>query len=157
MATVQSSYSATMTAAVAGMLANQREHHIDSRVCETAAGIGFGVAVSQGTADNGAVLGAAASTGFVGISIKETTTNPSTVDEYQQYENLPVLTDGDVWVTTGGIVTAGGDVTFLKTTGVLSSTAADSDNFTITGARWMTSAASGALAVVRLSGSLPSA
>lgn len=157
MAVVQSSYSATMAAAVAGMVANQRENCIDSRVVETAAGIGFGVVVGQGSADNGAVLGASAATGFVGISAREITTDPASVDKYSQYGNMPVLTEGDIWVTTGGIVAAGGDVTFNKTTGVLSSAAADTNNFAITGARWMTSAASGALAVVRLTGAMPSA
>lgn len=156
MATVQSAYSETIERAVAGLPADA-DHHIDTRICETAAGIGFGLAVGQGTSDNEAALNPSANTDFVGITVRDKTLVNSSDDLYAQYENMAVMTRGDIWVTTGGDVVAGGDVTFVKSTGVLSSAATSGTQFAITGARWMTTAASGALAKVRLSGAVPAA
>lgn len=157
MAVVQNSYSETQRRAIAGMVANMTNYDADTCIVETAAGIGFGLACGQGTADNGAVLGATAATDFRGISIRDVTLAPEDEDKYQEDANIALLTEGDIWVTTGGVVEAGDDVTFSSTTGVLSTVAASGSQFTITGARWMTSAGSGALAVVRLSGHVPAA
>lgn len=153
MAFVQTTYSENQAIAFPGMPADH-DHSIDTRICETAAGIGFGVAVSQGTADKGALIGGASAAVFVGVTVKDITV---TDDEYAQYDNMGVMYRGTIWVTVGGDVTAGGDVTFASTTGVLSSAAAGGTQFTIAGARWMTDASSGGLAKLRLSGSLPSA
>jgi hypothetical protein len=64
---------------------------------------------------------------------------------------------GTMWVTVGGDVVDGADVTFNGTTGVLSSTAAGAGQFAITGARWLDTVSSGGLARVYLGGALPSA
>lgn len=157
MAVVQNSYSETHRKAVAGMVANMTNYDADTGIVETAGGIGFGLAVSQGTADDGILIGASAAAKFRGISIRDVTLAPGDNDKYQRYANISVLTEGDIWVTTGGAVNAGDDVTFDSGTGVLSSAASSGTQFTISGARWMTSAGSGELAVVRLSGHLPSA
>lgn len=154
---VQSSYSARIPAAVAGMVADMQNYKIDTRICETAAGIGFGLAVGRGSADNGAILGGAAAADFLGISVRDVTLMNNDGDEYARYSNMAVLTEGTIWVTVGGDVTDGADVTFNGTTGVLSSTAAGDGQFAITGARWMDTVSSGGLARLRLSGHLPSA
>jgi len=156
MATVQSTYSENIAAAVAGMPADA-DYHADTRVCETAAGIGFGLAVGQGTSAKEGKLDAAADTDFVGVTIRDKTLVNDSEDLYEQYENMAVMTRGDIWVTTGASVSAGDDVTYVKSTGVLSSAAASGTQFAITGARWMTTAGSGALAILRLGGALPSA
>ena len=67
------------------------------------------------------------------------------------------MTRGRIWVVVGGDVTDGADVTFSSTTGVLSSTAVGAGQFAITGARWMTTATNGNLALLHLGGALPSA
>ncbi|WP_225768516.1 hypothetical protein [Inquilinus sp. Marseille-Q2685] len=157
MAVVQTSYSETMRPATAGMIANLTNADADSRIVETAAGIGFGLAVGQGAAAKGAVLGAAAAAGFVGISIRDVVLDPADNDTYRQGAGIAVLTEGDIWVVTGGAVTAGDAVVFEAATGILSSLPADSTHFAIAGARWMTAAAGGGLAVLRLGGALPSA
>lgn len=153
---IQSTYAERITKAVAGMLADA-DAHVDTRICETAAGIGFGLAVGQGTSDNEAKLDAAAAADFVGITVRDRTLVNDSADKYEQYENMAVITRGDIWVTTGGVVSAGDDVTYSKSTGVLSSAAPSGTQFAITGARWMTSAGSGGLARVRLGGAVPSA
>lgn len=157
MAVTQSAYSETQPVGYNGMIATEVEFEAITGIVETVAGIGVGKACSQGTADKGVVLGAAAATAFMGISVADPTIPAGNAGLFLETENIPLVNRGEVWVTTGGDVVAGGDVTFDATTGVLSSIAADGSNFTIAGARWMTSAASGALARLRLSGNLPSA
>lgn len=157
MATVQSTYSELQPIAQAGMPASG-DFSVDTRNCETAAGIAFGVAVSQGTADDGAVIGGASAAVFVGVTIADKSVpNDGGADGYNQYDSMGVMTRGRIWVTVGGDVTDGGDVTFALATGVLSSIAAGAANFAITGARWMTTATSGNLALLHLGGALPSA
>jgi len=153
MSVIQDTYSENQPIAYAGMPADA-DHSIDTRICETVAGIGFGVAVSQGSADKGGLIGGASAAVFAGVTVKDVT---CLGDEYAQYDNMGVMYRGTVWVTVGGDVTDGGDVTFASTTGVLSSAAASGSQFAIAGARWMTTAASGSLAKLRLSGHLPSA
>jgi len=94
MAVVQSTYGDTMEPAVAGMSANMTNWDADTRICETAAGIGFGLACAQGTGDKGAVLGGATAT-FVGVSVKDITLINAVGDEYQQYDNMGVANEGD--------------------------------------------------------------
>lgn len=155
MAVVQTSYRETLRPATAGTIANMTQADVDTRLVETAAGIPFGVAVGQGVAAKGAVLGAAAAERFAGISIRDVALDPRDGDKYLQGANIAVLTEGDIWVTVGAAVTAGQDVTFAAASGALSSAAVGAGQFAIPGARWMTSATAGALAVVRLGGALP--
>ncbi|HMG49875.1 MAG TPA: hypothetical protein VK597_04715 [Inquilinus sp.] len=157
MAVVQNSYSETLRPGVAGLVANMTNADGDTRIVETAGGIPFGVAVGQGAAARGAVLGAAAAAGFVGISIRDVTLDSSPADRYLLNDSIAVLTEGDIWVVVGGAVAAGQDVTFAAATGVLSSVAGDGANFAVAGARWMTAAGAGGLAVLRLGGALPAA
>lgn len=154
---VQTSYSARMPAATAGLVADMQTARIDTRICETAAGIGFGLAVGRGSADNGAVLGSSAATDFLGISVRDVTLMNADGDEYARYSNMAVMSEGTIWVTVGGDVVDGDIVTYSSTTGVLSSIAADGSNFAITGARFLDTVSSGGLARVRLGGALPSA
>ena len=150
---VQSSYSERHAAAVAGMIANMREADVDSFTCETSAGIGFGLAVGNGSAEGGVVLGASAATGFRGVSVKDMTLvkqESQTVDKYQQYDTMGVLIEGDIWVTVDGAVSRGNNVTFDSTTGKFGTIAADSTHFLVTNAQWMTGAADGGLAILRL-------
>lgn len=154
---VQTTYSATMGRAVAGLIADMQNSRVDSRICETAAGIGFGLAVGRGSADGGAVLGSTAATDFLGISVRDVTLVNADGDEYPRYGTMGVMTEGTIWVTVGGDVVDGDIVTYAAATGVLSSIAADGSNFAITGARFLDTVSSGGLARVRLGGALPSA
>lgn len=158
MAIVQSTYTEVQPIGQPGMLASS-DHSIDTRICETVGGIPFGVAVSQGAAENGALIGGASAAVFAGVSVQDMSVelDPANTDRYPRYAPMGVITRGDIWVTVGGNVTAGGDVTFAQASGVLSSAAAGAGQFAIAGARWMTNASSGGIARLRLSGSLPSA
>ena len=153
MAVVQSSYSERITGPLAfGTPANQHSAVIDTRVSEDSDDIPFGRAVGQGTADKGCVLAAAAATAFVGVSVRDIAKDDADDDEYVRYENVGVLVQGDIWVEADGIVAAGNNVTFETTTGKFGTVAADGTHILLVGARWMTSAASGAAAILRLTG-----
>lgn len=152
---LQTTYGDTMKPGKAGMVANMTNWDGDTLICETEAGIPFGRVVGQGVDPKGGVIGAAAATGFRGISIRDVTLESTDGDKYVEGQNMGVLNEGDIWVVTGGQVTAGQDVTFAAATGILSSAGASGSQFAIAGARWMTSAGSGELAIVRLSGHVP--
>lgn len=152
-AVVQASYSENIDAARAGMRANMNIDRVDTRICETEAGIGFGLAVSQGTGDKGAVIGGTLA-GFSGITVRDVTLEPGDEDVYQEGANMGVLTEGDIWVVAAAAVSAGQVVHFNATTGALTNTGGQGP---IVGARWMTSADQGGLAIVRLGGGMPAA
>jgi len=157
MPSVQTTYSENQAIALPGMPADA-DYSADTRICETVAGIGFGVAVSQGSADKGALIGAAAAANFVGVTIADkTVANDGGADGYNQYDNMGVMYRGTIWIQVGGNVADGEDATFNSTTGVLSSAATSGTQFAIAGARWMTTASSGGFAKLRLGGALPSA
>ena len=148
-----------------GQVANFGLCRIDSRIVETAAGIGFGLAVGQGSEENGCVLGQAADTAatghvadtFVGITATDPTRYPVAANETDEYVHRAVanvLTEGDIWVSPAAAVALGADVTFNRTTGRLSSAAAAAGQPSIPGARWMTAGTANGIARVRLTGQL---
>jgi hypothetical protein len=150
-APVQTVYTRYMTPGQNGMLADETNFVSDTKIVETAAGIGFGLGVSQGTNDRGCIIGGAA---FVGVTWADKTllrtdviTDP--IDTYLQYDNAGVLSAGDIWVNVYASVTPATTVTFSATTGQIGLAGT-----TITHARYMTSAAGSAgtpvLAVLRL-------
>ena len=155
MAVVQSTYEETHRVAVAGML-HGTKHRVDTRVTEGADGIGFGLCCKKGTNDSDAALGAATND-YVGISVKDPTLIPRDEDKYTAGVPMAVMTDGDIWVTADGAVTDGANVSASTTTGRLGTTAPDGTHIAIVGARWMTTAADGGLAIVRLTGTLGAA
>ena len=149
-APVQTNYTRYQPVAQNGMLADETNWAADTRIVETAAGIGFGLAVSQGVNDKGCIIGGSA---FVGVTRADQTlpqaAGITTIDIYPQYDNAAVLTMGDIWVYCYGNVTPATTVTFDAATGKPGAAGT-----TITHARWMTSAAGSAgtpvLAVLRL-------
>jgi hypothetical protein len=160
-APVQSIYTRYQPIGQNGDLASSINFSADTRIVETAAGIGFGLAVSQGVlSDAGCVIGGSA---FVGVTRRDVTIaradlsatpgqipqNTYPVDLYPQSDNVGVLVTGDIWVNCYASVTPATAVTFSATTGQFGLAGT-----TITDARWMTtavgSAGTPALAVLRL-------
>lgn len=145
MPAVQSTYSAVMSNGAAGQVADLSLSDVISRECEPAS-IAFGKPVVQGTADHQAKIGAAGV--FIGITVRDVTLDSRRSDAYAQYDTMGVLTKGVIWVVASEDVVAG-DVVYRTTAGLLNKTS--SGNTLIANARWETSAASGALAKLRLS------
>jgi hypothetical protein len=82
---LQSTYGEDIGVGVEGALASMNNWDADTRIVETAAGIGFGKAVSRGSGERGVVLGGSQ---FAGISIRDIAQPASSSadpDEYQQY------------------------------------------------------------------------
>lgn len=126
---VQSNYRPQIAPAVAGMIADEASWDATTRICETAAGIGFGLAVSVGTlSDKGAVLGG---TSFIGITIRDITldripidpdaaTDYATADTYPKLANMGVLTRGTIWVVAMADVKSGDPVYYSSADGTFS-------------------------------------
>jgi hypothetical protein len=144
--TVQSSYSRYQSAGVAGAFADMSGWDADSLICESAS-IGFGLAVSAGTADNGAVLGGAT---FRGISVRDITVVHSTADRYEQHDNMAAAVRGDIWVLTATAVVNRKQAYYNSSTGEIGGSGI-SNAVAIAGAVFLDTAGSGAMARVRLS------
>lgn len=144
MPAVQTVYGTTHAAAFAGMVANSETFNSITRVCETVAGIGFGVPAVRGTADNQCAVAAAASLPY-GVTIADPS-QPG--DLYARYANVAILTQGVIWVVTGENVTDGAPVYYVPATGVWVTTAGA--NILLPDAVWDTTALLGALAKIRI-------
>jgi len=109
MAEVQTTYTEFPAAGYPGMVANGETSNRITRTCEDAGGIGFGVAAFRGTGDHGCTATPAAGA-FLGMTIAHEALGRlagQDADEYPQYENVAIMTQGVIWVTAGEAVTDG--------------------------------------------------
>lgn len=117
---VQTVYKPQILPAVVGMIADEASAEVMTRICETSAGIGFGLAVTLGTlSDKGALLGGTSAGAFLGVSVRDITLDRlpidplaadgtlTSADTYPQYANMAVLTRGNIWVLCYGGGAAG--------------------------------------------------
>lgn len=149
---IQSSYNERIGVAVAGLIANLRDSICRTKQLESAT-LGFGLAVCQGTADDGITLGGSALTKFQGVSVRDVTLVPDNSDQYVQTNNVAVLQEGDIWVQIGAAVGPADAVYFNPTTGVFYKTSAGGALGPIAGARWLkTAALADGIALLSLSG-----
>lgn len=147
----QTSYSIKQPKAYAGLIYTQAPHDIVSRLVETVAGIGFGVAVSRGTDKERQIV--AGGTDFLGITIrsldKEGAANTGAI-QWNETESAGVLRDGYIWAVCPAGCNPGDAVKYTDATGVLDAGAAAADETQLDGATWETVAAAGELAVIRI-------
>lgn len=141
----QANYNDRAPIATVGQCADMTTADTVSRICETGP-IGFGLAVIKGTTDKQALLGAAGV--FVGVTVEDKTLLPDDADQYVAGGAMCVATRGH-WYVTAGEAVAYGDAVYRTAAGVLNKTA--SGNTLVANARWESTAASGALAIIRLS------
>lgn len=123
--TIQSTYSTSIPAGFAGMLANGETQNRISRTIEDAAGIAFGKAAFRGTGDHGVTATPAAAT-FMGIVIADAGQVPGvgeTADTVPQYGTVGLLNEGCIFVSAAvavadgeqAYVTSGGAITNVST------------------------------------------
>lgn len=144
---IQTSYSRYHAEAFEGMIADQRNTNLISR--RATAAIGFGKAALQGSAvdaikaaDNSAAL-------FIGVTVRDQSTDPSAPDQFKANDEVRLIDQGAVWVLAGENVAAGDRAGYLTASGAFMK--ATTANVTaIDGARFETTAASGALVKLRL-------
>lgn len=155
MPAVQTSYPTAMQPAVEGQIATGlNDDNVETRICETTAGIAFGRAVSEGENARGCILGGDA---FVGISVRSTTEIPltgQTVDLYQNTMNVGVMLAGDIWVRAVAAAVHGNTAFYDETTGQIQPASGGTEILTT---RWMTDADAGELALLRLTTAAPGA
>ena len=121
-------------------------------ICETVAGIGFGLAVSKGSSsDQGVVLGGALA-GFRGVSVKDITLPAGNADKFLPPNSLSVRRRGQIWTEPGEAVNADDPVYYNSTTGVFYKSAAAGRVGPVAGARFETSCGVGGRAKLYVSG-----
>lgn len=147
----QTSYSIKQPKAYAGLIYAQAPHDIVSRMVETVAGIGFGVAVSRGTDKERQIV--AGGTDFLGITIrsldKEGAANTGAI-QWNETEAAGILRDGYIWAVCPAGCNPGDAVKYTNATGVIDAGAAAAGETQLDGAQWETVAAAGELAVIRI-------
>lgn len=114
MAELQTTYGETVPKGYAGMVANGETSNRITRTCETAAGIGFGQPVYRGSGDHGCVLTVGTLATFLGWAIAhhgQALIAGQDADEYQQYDNVAIMTSGAIYVNVKGAVTDGAAIT----------------------------------------------
>lgn len=114
MAELQTTYSDNLAKGYPGMVANGETSNRITRTCETAAGIGFGQPVYRGSGDHGCVLTVGTLATFLGWAIAQhgqALLAGQDADEYQQYDNVGILTLGAIYVNVKGAVTDGAAIT----------------------------------------------
>lgn len=145
-APVQTSYTQYQPIGQVGLVADGSLSNIDTRIAESPslAGIGFGLAVCQGTlrGDKAATLGQLSGGVFLGVTVADVSrgrfegdTGP---DKYADGENMAVLSVGDIWVAPSTTVAAGGNVYFNSVTGQFGPSSI-SNAVQVVNARWETS------------------
>lgn len=135
--TTQTDYAERMGPPSPGTIAGSR-HDVIHGIVETEAGIGFGLAVSQGSeSDAGTVLGGTLA-GFKGVSVKDIT-QPNG-DKYMPPATIAICAKGNIWVKATAAVAANDPVHFNGTTGEFTNTGGIGP---IVGAYWVKSAGAG--------------
>lgn len=128
MAVLQTTYSESLAAGFPGMVANGETSNRITRTIEDAAGIAFGAAAFRGSGDHGCTDTVGTAATFLGPVISTSAlglTAGQTADTYPQYENVPIMTQGAIWVLTGDAVTDGAPVYVDAATGEWTDTSTD--------------------------------
>jgi hypothetical protein len=106
MANLQPTYATALTAAVAGMVANQEAYRGFDREVEGTTPIGFGTVVVRGTAAHQCKPGSGG-TLYLGIARINPNVRPDESNAYAQYSQCSIVSKGVIWVTAAVTVTAG--------------------------------------------------
>jgi len=131
MAVLQSNFTETVAKGFPGMVANGEASNRITRTVETVAGIAFGQPVYRGTGDHGCTSTVGTLATFLGFTIAnqgEQALAGQDADEYQQYANAAIMTDGAIYVAVVGSVADGAAITIGTGAGAadgIGTTAAD--------------------------------
>lgn len=113
---IQSTYTDTFRKGFAGMVANSELTNKISRILQTAT-LAFGQPVARGTLDNTCVIMATTKV-FLGISVMDPSILHATADRFEVGDNVPILTQGSIWVTAGATITPASLVAWDPATGL---------------------------------------
>lgn len=154
MAVAQTNYGSAPAIGLPGQIASEERANVISRIVETSGGINFGQpAARSATAanENSCRLMASGAT-FLGIAVlnRAVPADADDPDNYPQHFAAALMTQGSIFVTAGGAVTPGADVTWNTSTGRYSTTAADGTNLAIPGATFETNGGNGDIVEISL-------
>lgn len=148
MAVLQSTYSEDPAIGYAGMVLSGATSNRITRTIEDAGGVAFGKAVFRGSGDHGctatpsaAGLGFAIATSAAGILAS------ADADKYVQYDNVAILTEGEI-VVSAAVAVADGEPVYVTSADAI--TNVSSGNTILTG--WVfdrTTAAAGLVPVAK--------
>jgi hypothetical protein len=114
MAELQTTYTDTVAKGYAGMVANGETSNRITRTCEDSGGIAFGAPVYRGSGDHGCTGTVGTLATFLGFAIAnsgQALIAGQDADEYQQYDNVAIMTSGAIFVNVKGAVTDGAALT----------------------------------------------
>jgi hypothetical protein len=132
MAVLQTTYLTDLVPGYAGMVANGETSNRISRTIEDAGGIAFGKGAYRGTGDHGITATPAAGT-LLGFTIAHEVLGllaGQTADVFPQYQNVPILTLGAIWVNAA-VAVADNDQVYVTPAGLI--TNVSSSNVIATG------------------------
>jgi hypothetical protein len=131
MAELQTSYSENIAKGYPGMVANGETSNRITRTCEDAAGIAFGQPAYRGSGDHGCTGTVGTLATFLGFTIAnagQALIAGQDADEFQQYDNVAIMSSGAIFVNVKGAVNDGDALTVGKGGGaadLIGATAAD--------------------------------
>jgi hypothetical protein len=129
---LQTTYRPQIAPFLLGLIIDENDAETITRVCNTAAGIGFGLAVSQDTVDKNCVIGG---TKFIGLTQRDKTLalapvdplsvnpNPNPLDAYGIWTNVSIITRGRIAVRAGATVSAWDPLFYDTSVGLLTNSA----------------------------------
>jgi hypothetical protein len=153
MAVAQSAYGAAPAIGLPGQIASEELKNIISRTVETSGGINFGqpAARSATAANENSCRLMASGAVFLGIAVLNRAVAPDAddPDNYPQYSQAALMTQGNIYVTAGAAVVPGDDVYWDSATGKYG-TSSGGTNIAIPGARFETNGGDGDIVEVSL-------
>lgn len=114
MAELQTTFSNTIAKGYAGMVASGETSNRISRTIEDAAGVAFGVPVYRGTGDHGCTATVGTLATFLGWTVAvagQGLIAGQTADTYAQYDNVPIMPQGAIYINVKGAVVDGAAIT----------------------------------------------
>ena len=145
-------YATELSAGTAGMIATTEPTEVISRTNEDATLTPFGRAVFRGSNDKGATKTVATTANaFLGVAMLDRsayTDELLTVEGFRQYDTIPVLRKGVVWVTTA-VAVNDGEPAYVTPGGVFTNVDGGGAN-AATGGVFETSNSAAGLAQLRL-------
>ena len=144
---VQSTYLDEPIVAFEGMIDDIEPNTLISRNVETAA-LGFGKGVQQGVADYGVTAIDDAADVYRGVSVRDRSVDPASVDLTAVGKEALIMTKGVIWVTAGATVVAGAAAYVIPASGKFTSSAGG--NVAVPNGIFETSGADTELVAIRL-------
>lgn len=123
MPAIQTSYPEKMDAGRAGGIVNTEHRNLISRTVETAE-VGFGVPVMRGSTDSTCAKFAPFNPVFLGITVRERSTDANNPDVFRVGDSARIMTKGNIYALTPGAVAAGDLVYIVDADATFHNTAA---------------------------------